>query len=121
MKTLLFTTGVLSLLFIAACTISRPSQPSAQEVKEKAANATAAIKSDTKAAAEGIREGWNRDKALDLNKASKDDLLALPGITPEKADKVIASRPFTSPDQLVSRGILTSSQFEKIKTKVLVK
>lgn len=121
MKTLLFTAAVLSLLFIAACTVSKPSQPSAQEVKDKTADATAAIKRDTKAAAEGIRQGWNRDKAVDLNKASKDELLALPGFTPEKADKVIATRPFASPDQLVSRGILSQSQFEKIKTKVLVK
>ena len=63
---------------LAGCT-ARQNNP--QEVKEKTAQATAEIKSDAKAIAAGVREGWNRDKPLNLNTATRQELVALPGIT----------------------------------------
>lgn len=122
MKTLLIVATLACLFSLSACVVNRPSEPSTQDVKEKAANVTADLKRDAKQAAAGVREGWNRDKAaVDLNKASKDDLLSLPGMTTEKADKVIATRPFSSPDQLVTRRILTQAQYDQLKTKVVAK
>src|ERR1700677_4273859 len=64
-----------------------------QEVREKTAEATAEAKSDVKAVADGIREGWNRNKPLDLNAASRDQLMSLPGMNAHDADRVIAGRP----------------------------
>ncbi len=43
------------------------SQPSPQELKEKTAAATAEAKSDAQAVADGIKEGWDRARPLDLN------------------------------------------------------
>jgi competence protein ComEA len=121
MKALFLTLTLVCLAFLAGCSITPPSQQSSQDVKERTANATAALKADAKAAAAGVREGWNRDKALDVNKASKEDLLTLPGMTPEKADKVIAARPYNSTGQLVTRGILSQSQYDKIKARLVAK
>lgn len=113
------------LLAISGCVISRPSENSkdqnSKDLKEKTADATAALKKDSKDMAVGIREGWNRDKALDLNRATKEQLLTLPGMTPQTSDKVIAGRPYDSADQLVDRRILTQAQYEKIKDKVVAK
>ena len=71
--------------------------------------------------AEGVREGWSRDKPLDLNKASKDDLMALPGVNDALADRIMAARPYKSADELVSRKIVTSAQYDRIKDRVIVK
>ena len=92
-----------------------------QELKEKTARETATMKRDARAVAEGIREGWSRDKPLNLNTASKDDLMALPGITSAEADRVIDGRPYHSPDELVSRHILGKQEYDKISDRVVAK
>jgi hypothetical protein len=50
-------------------------QQGSQDPKEQTAQATADVKRDAKAVAAGISAGWNRDKQLDLNTATKDQLL----------------------------------------------
>jgi len=85
-----------------------------EEVKEKTAQATAEIKSDAKAVAEGVREGWSRDKPLNINTASREDLLSLPGVTEREADKVVAGRPYDDPHELVTRGALPESKYDRI-------
>ena len=59
--------------------------------------------------------------AVDINSASKEDLMKLPGITDELADKIVAARPYTSRMQLVSKKILTRAQYRKIRAKVTAK
>ncbi len=92
-----------------------------EEVKEKTARATADLKSNAKAVAEGVREGWSRDKPLNLNTATKEQLTALPGVTAAEADKVIAGRPYDDPGELVTRGILPKGKYDKIADRLTVK
>jgi DNA uptake protein ComE-like DNA-binding protein len=94
---------------------------SPQEIREKTANATAELKQNAKAMAQGVREGWSRDKPLDLNKATEDQLQELPGVNRTKADQIIAGRPFDDPHQLVTRRILSEIEYGKIADKVVVK
>lgn len=54
----------------------------------------------------------------DLNSASKEDLMKLPGVDDAIADKIIAARPFKTRSELVSKNILTSAQFAKVRTMV---
>jgi DNA uptake protein ComE-like DNA-binding protein len=58
-----------------ACTNQSPDQ-----IRQKTAEETAAIKRDSKAVAQGVKDGLSNKKSVDLNKASKDDLTSLPGI-----------------------------------------
>ncbi|HET7226157.1 MAG TPA: helix-hairpin-helix domain-containing protein [Candidatus Eisenbacteria bacterium] len=57
---------------------------------------------------------------LDLNTASRDQLLTLPGVSAEIADRIVASRPFTGTSDLVSRGILTQAQYTLLQSRVTV-
>ena len=110
--------AVVSLLVVTGCTSQKPSP---DEVREKTAQATSDIKQDAKALAQGVREGWNRDQPLDVNKASKEELLSLPGVSSEGADRIIAARPYSSTAELVSRHIISQTEYDKIKDQVTAK
>lgn len=92
-----------------------------QQLKEKTAETTAALKSDAKAVASGVREGWSRDKPLDVNHASKAQLGGLPGISGVTADRIIANRPYAKRDDLLSRGILTRREYERVSDQLTAK
>jgi DNA uptake protein ComE-like DNA-binding protein len=108
---------ILLLAAFAGC--AKPQN--SQELKEKTAQATAEVKRDAKAVAAGIREGWSRDKPLDLNTATKEQLLSLPGMTAEEADRVVAGRPYNEPGELVTRHILPKTEYDKITDQVTAK
>ena len=111
--------NALAILLLAAL-IGCNQQPSPQEVREKAAQATAEVKSDAKAVAEGIEEGWNRNKPLDLNTATKEQLRGLPGMTAAEADRVIAGRPYDRVDGLLTRHIILKSEYDRISGQITV-
>jgi DNA uptake protein ComE-like DNA-binding protein len=113
----LFPCAIVLLASFVSCI--QPDNP--QDLKEKTAKATEDAKRDAKAVAEGIREGWSRDKPLNLNTATKDELLRLPGISSVEADRIIAERPYHEPDELVSRHILPKSEYDRIADLIKVK
>lgn len=92
-----------------------------EELREKTAAATAQLKQDARAVAQGIREGWSRDHPLDLNKASAKDLASLPGITDETAQRIIANRPYRTPDEMLRKRVVTRQQYDKIADRITVK
>ena len=110
--------SIPAILLVAALAACTKQQQSPQEIRERTAQATAEAKSDAKAVAEGIREGWNRNKPLDINLATRDQLMALPGMSAHEADRVIAGRPYNSSDDLVSRHILSKSEYDRIADQV---
>jgi DNA uptake protein ComE-like DNA-binding protein len=109
---------LLSLVFatLVACA---PNQ-SPDQLREKTAEATSQIKRDTKAVAEGVKEGLSSKSTVDLNKASKDDLTTLPGINSQRADRIIAERPYASAHQLVTRHVLSQDEYAQIQDRVVI-
>ena len=125
-----------SLLLLAGCT-----QPANQEdTRQKAADATAQLKRDgekasvqlkegarqaskeLKAIGEGVKEGWNQDKnAVDVNTATRAQLSALPSLSRETANRVVAHRPYAEKHDLVTKGVLSEDQYARLETKITVK
>jgi competence protein ComEA len=56
---------------------------------------------------------------IDLNSASKEQLMTLKGVGDATADKIIAARPFKSKSELTSKGIVTKKEYEAISAKVI--
>lgn len=111
--------GVLLGFFLAACAACSTNQ-SPDQLREKTAEETAAIKRDTKAVAEGVKEGLSNKKSVDLNKSSKDDLTSLPGITSQRAERIIAERPYANTHQLVTRHVLSEDEYSQIQDRLVV-
>jgi DNA uptake protein ComE-like DNA-binding protein len=107
---------------VAACflTAGCTQKQDPDELRRETAHATSVVKQDAKAVAEGVREGLKSDKPLDLNDASRNELLDLPGMTAERADRIIASRPFAGTSELVSRHILSEAEYDRIKDRIRV-
>ena len=59
-------------------------------------------------------------EAIDLNHASLRKIEELPGITPSMAHKIVDGRPYSTPDDLVDRGILSRHELERILDHVVV-
>ncbi len=57
---------------------------------------------------------------IDLNSASLRKLEKLPGITPTMARRIVEGRPYEEPHDLVTRGILTERELERILDRVVV-
>ena len=58
---------------------------------------------------------------LDINSASKDQLMALPGVGTQYAQKIIDGRPYANKSQLRSRNIIPQSVYSKISGMVIAK
>lgn len=56
---------------------------------------------------------------LDLNTATKDQLMSLPGITDADAQKIMDGRPYRAKNQLLSKGIISKDEYAKIKGQIV--
>ena len=59
--------------------------------------------------------------AVDLNTASKEELLSLKGIGTAKAEAIIAARPFTSTDEIKKVKGIGEGIYNNIKDEIIVK
>ena len=113
------TLAALIGLALASCLACAPNQ-SPDQIREKTAEATSALKRDTKAVAQGVKEGLTPKRSVDLNKGSKDDLASLPGLNSERAERIIGERPYASTRQLVTRHVLSEEEYAQVRDRLTV-
>ena len=58
---------------------------------------------------------------IDINSASRDDLMTLDGIGEVRADAIIRARPFKAKTELVERRLIPESLYDKIADKVMAR
>jgi DNA uptake protein ComE-like DNA-binding protein len=56
---------------------------------------------------------------LDINTATADQLKALPGMGDAYMRRVVAGRPYTAKNQLTTRGILPTADYERIRELII--
>lgn len=72
-------------------------------------------------AAEPAKAKTDTADLLDINRATADQLKALPGIGDAYAEKIIKGRPYARKDELVQKTILPRATYEGIKYKIVAK
>jgi competence protein ComEA len=58
---------------------------------------------------------------IDINSASRDDLMTLDGIGEVRAEAIIRARPFRAKTELVERRLIPESLYDKIADKVMAR
>ncbi|MDH3289280.1 MAG: helix-hairpin-helix domain-containing protein [Betaproteobacteria bacterium] len=64
-----------------------------------------------------------QDKAdlIDINRASAEQLMALPGIGEARAKSIVKKRPYARKDELVQRKIVPQSVYDGIKDQIIAR
>ena len=58
---------------------------------------------------------------LDINTATPDQLMQLPGVGQAYAKRIVDGRPYTAKNQLSSRGIVPDGTYQKIADQIIAK
>jgi len=116
-------TSVLALVALATTLTAftgHAATPTAKSTTPKAAIASAPAAHAI--AAKPAKTSMLATKTLvDLNSASKEELMKLPGIGEATADKIVADRPFKSKLDLLQKRIVNRATYAKIRGEVVAK
>ena len=63
----------------------------------------------------------NKADLVDINSASREQLVALSGIGEAYADDIIAGRPYKKKDELKTRKIIPEANYKRVAGKITVK
>jgi DNA uptake protein ComE-like DNA-binding protein len=56
---------------------------------------------------------------IDINHATADELLKVPGMTPSWAGRIVRFRPYRTKQDLMEKGVVTSEVYDHIKDYVI--
>jgi DNA uptake protein ComE-like DNA-binding protein len=95
-------------------------KPALEDAGRQIGKAASVAADEAQAAAEGVREGWNRGKEhrVDVNAAGEAELVTLPGIGHRDARRIIDGRPYRDTHEMVSRGVITEGEYGRIRNLV---
>jgi len=113
--------GTTAVQVLAAEAIAPPAAASKASAAQSAASKASAPVSERKKALAARREAASKIKLVDINSASKEDLLKLPDISEADAAKIIAGRPYGSKVWLMTHKILPEGKYPVIKDLIVAK
>jgi DNA uptake protein ComE-like DNA-binding protein len=98
----------------------RAADKAAAEARVAAANA----EREANDVAAGVKAGIHNGKGgsgVDLNSATRADLETLPGVTVATARRIEANRPYGTPHDLVRKGVVSESEYDRIAGDVVTR
>jgi competence protein ComEA len=112
--------NIITSTFIAAALLLFASVSVAVENKTETTGVPKATTDNAKKTA-GKATATAQTKLVDINSASKAQLMKLPGIGGAEADRIIAGRPYLSKAHLVTHKVIPHGVYEQIKKLVIAK
>jgi len=104
------TVGAIDTSRVKSRVVHRTTRTSHPTAVSKATRTTRTTRTSTRAVSR-----------TDINRASRIQLMRLPGVNGAVADRIIAGRPYASGQDLVTQSILTPAQFEAVRTRVMAR
>jgi DNA uptake protein ComE-like DNA-binding protein len=98
-------------------------KPALEEAGRKIGKAASEAADEAQAAAEGVREGWDRGghHLVNINAATEDELVELPGISHREARRIVDGRPYADRHDVVVKGAISEATYAKIKDRITSK
>jgi competence protein ComEA len=96
-------------ILLVAVTLALTAGAFAQTGKDK-------DKKDSSAFDKGAEQAAGK---IDINSASKDELMTLNGVGEETAEKIIAARPYQAKNELVKKKIVSQRIYKNIKEHII--
>jgi competence protein ComEA len=104
----------LLVLFVTVCLVSGSAFAQAKDTGKKA-NPPAASSQKTE------KKGETKTQLIDINSASKQELMSLPGIGDAYSQKIIQNRPYRGKNDLVRKNIIPQATYDKISGQIIAK
>jgi competence protein ComEA len=101
----------------APAAVAAPNIPSASEAKQKASS----MKQEAAQKTEKTKSKLAAGQHVNINTATKEELDALPGIGPAKAQAIIDNRPYNTPEDIMKVKGIKQKTFDKLKDIITVK
>ena len=70
---------------------------------------------DTPRCAQNIRDGSAAEQRVDINHATIEELLKVPGMTRSWAGRIVRFRPYRTKQDLLDKGVVTAQVYDRIK------
>jgi len=111
----------IALLSVSSLSLAADKKPDAAGATAEPAKTTEKGAVKKKAGAAAKSKPTAQAKLVDINSASKAELMKLPGVSDAEADKIIAGRPYLTKTRLVTKNILSMDVYQGLKKLIIAR